>query len=102
MSSGDVGTGSPHGMDGKAARSAAMSGWHRIVEARVIPWPGGVFGVLYRFDSGWLDAHKVGSREAAERATRRIGELQPIPGYTPKGRIHPTFVPLRSVVKKAS
>jgi hypothetical protein len=79
-----------------------MSGSHKIVEARVIPWPGGVFGVLYRFDSGWLDAHKVGSRKAAERETRRVGEFQPIPGYTPKGRIHPTIVRLPSLAKKAS
>ena len=79
-----------------------MSGSHKIVEARIIPWPGGVFGVLFRFDSGWLDAHKVGSREAAEREARRVGEFLPVPGYTPKGRIHPTVVRLSSPVKKAS
>jgi hypothetical protein len=77
-----------------------MTGSHKIVEARVIPWPGGVFGVLYRFDSGWLDAHMVGSRKAAERETERVGELQPIPGFEPRGRVRPHIQPSTSAMRK--
>ncbi len=78
-----------------------MSGSHKIVEARVVPWPGGVFGVLYRFDSGWLDAHMVGSRRAAEREAERVGELQPIPGFKPRGRGYPHIQQPSSPMKKA-
>jgi hypothetical protein len=63
-----------------------MSGVHKIVEARVINWRDGAFGVLYRYDSGWLDAHRVGTRQAAERAAQRLGESEPIPGYQPRTR----------------
>jgi len=73
-----------------------MSGLHKIVEARVINWRDGAFGVRYRFDSGWLDAHRVGTRQAAERAAQRVGESEPIPGYQPRLHPAPRHLPLKN------
>jgi hypothetical protein len=73
-----------------------MSGLHKIVEARVINWRDGSFGVLYRYDSGWLDAHRVGTRPAAERAAQRVGESEPIPDYHPRSRPPARHAPLKS------
>jgi hypothetical protein len=43
-----------------------------VVEAKVIPWEGGVYGVRYRTSSGYEGDVRVGPRSEAEAMVRRL------------------------------